>query len=120
MDYDNAAPLEPPRNLTDMARLAADRVATRLELMEMSPALRELKNKIVGLEQQLADVAHRITALEMTIDEMSLAETRRERDTLARYRLELQGEVGRVRSESFLCLLVTLTVGLILSLYFKV
>ena len=111
-DYDHEAPLEPPRNLTDMARLAADRVATRLELMEMSPALRELKAKFSELGVQLEEVARRVAALELVNDERSAAESRR-------YQQELREEVSRVRSECLVCLIVTLLVGLFFSIAFK-
>ena len=111
-DYDHEAPLEPPRNLTDMARLAADRVATRLELMEMSPALRELKAKFSELGVQLEEVARRVAALELVNDERSAAESRR-------YQQELREEVSRVRSECLVCLVVTLLVGLFFSIAFK-
>ena len=95
-----------------MARLAADRVATRLELMEMSPALRELKAKFSELGDQLEEVARRVAALELVNDERSAAESRR-------YQQELREEVSRVRSECLVCLIVTLLVGLFFSIAFK-
>ena len=142
-DYDHEAPLEPPRNLTDMARLAADRVATRLELMEMSPALRELKAKFSELGVQLEEVARRVAALELVNDERSAAESisselgdqleevarrvaalelvndERSAAESRRYQQELREEVSRVRSECLVCLIVTLLVGLFFSIAFK-
>lgn len=119
-DYDDEAPLEPPRNLTEMARLAADRVATRLELMEMSPALRELRNQLVELkeavarlDEHLGNVSRRVMTLEdVTADAVSRTAS------LERYHLELQ-EVDRIRSKNLLCLFVALAVGLFLSVYSK-
>lgn len=121
-DYDDEAPLEAPRNLTDMARVAADRVATRLELMEMSPALRQLRDKnlelnekLDRLNQQLEDVVRRLMSLERAdADAVS-----RNVELEGRYRRELERATGRIRSECLQCLVVTLVVGLLLSVYFK-
>ena len=45
-DYDRRAPLEPPRDLTDLARLTAQRVVDRLETFENSPLVRQLRDDL--------------------------------------------------------------------------
>ena len=122
-DYDDEAPLEPPRNLLDMARLAADRVATRLELMEMSPALRQLRDKnlelnerLDRLNQRLEDVVRRL----MSLERANAAAVSSNVELEERYRRELRRATGRIRSECLQCLVVvTLVVGLFVSVYFK-
>ena len=52
LDFDARAPLEPPRDVTALARLTAQRVLDRLEIVEQSPVLRQMREDISKLEEQ--------------------------------------------------------------------
>ena len=72
IDMDEAAPLEPPRDLGAVARRAAEHVVDRLEIFEHSHVLRSLRERMSQLESERASIVEqlhrRISQLECELE----------------------------------------------------
>jgi len=97
VDYDERAPLEPPRNLTDMARLAARRVVDRLEAFEHSPTMRDLRRDVDAVSSRQEEALQTAEELRTDLDDLGRShdELRAEIDGLGRCHDELADSVNQ-------------------------
>ena len=68
LDFDARAPLDPPRDVTGLARLTAQRVLDRLEVVEQSPVLRQLREDLNKLEEQQDEYLDSSSELRTSLD----------------------------------------------------
>lgn len=102
VDYDDLAPLEPPRSFQDLARSAAERVVNRLELFEQSPVLRELQSKGNELEEGLEEIAEQVLDVARRLEALEQQRGEEQRALAAERRVQLEqarAEVGACRAK---------------------